>query len=413
MISSTQVSIVLIIIWGFVYYRLKKKLVTAKGYFLLLLIMGSAGLVLPMDEYIHYYSTRYGLFNTVVFAFLLIFTIIPWFYFDKHFKNWGVLKIKSSSIPFLRTLFILNIILGIYAIIYSIPYAIMALNMGANDVRQYINDDTFYPRSIWTTICVGIGYLSPLQILCYYLSLLDTRLKKFSTPLFIVSLSYLITMLPYASRDGFIFIPLTYLFLFKVFNRSLSDKSKKNIKRVTFIFGSIVLGIFLLITIQRFWDNIKGGRSSFESFIYGTWGYFFQQPYVFDQHIQYLTEFVGFSRRFELLEIIFGTPHHSFTPELLTTSFGTMYAEFYAVSGWKSLIYISLFYYISFSLLFKILFTKRNYFGILIVFSVYLYYTITGLFYYKMFLLSVTELYLFVLFGCLFINNVLYLDNKK
>ena len=122
MISSTQVSIVLIIIWGFVYYRLKKKLVTAKGYFLLLLIMGSAGLVLPMDEYIHYYSTRYGLFNTVVFAFLLIFTIIPWFYFDKHFKNWGVLKIKSSSIPFLRTLFILNIILGIYAIIYSIPY---------------------------------------------------------------------------------------------------------------------------------------------------------------------------------------------------------------------------------------------------------------------------------------------------
>ena len=51
-LSFFTVSIVLTIIWGLAYIKLKNHLVTSKGYFFLLLLMALAGIVLPLNRYL-------------------------------------------------------------------------------------------------------------------------------------------------------------------------------------------------------------------------------------------------------------------------------------------------------------------------------------------------------------------------
>lgn len=407
MISSSTASILLVLVFGTSYCFLRRYLVTSRFYFVLLLLMGTAGMVLPLDKYVNYYSTSYNIVYIILFSILVVMTLIPWLRFDNAFRSWGVMYVRNKSVGLLKLTFIINILLGLYAIVYSLPYAMMALSMGADDVRQFIVDDSFYPKNILTTICVGIGYLTPIQILLFYISLLHPNLRKYSILLLVTSLSYLVTMLPYAARDGFIFIPLTYYFMYKVFSPSMPQILKQEIRKYALVFGGAIVFGVLFISYQRFYLNAKSGLSSIDSMIYGTWGYFFQQPFVFEQTISYNVSDFGFDRRFELLSNLFNIPKHIYSLDSLTTSFGTMYSEFFNCYGWSSLIGFSLFYYISFSALLGFHIRKKRYFSILLVFIIYLYYTISGLFYYKMYLLSVTELYLVVLFSSLFISNVL------
>lgn len=407
MISSFTASILLVFVFGVCYLLLKHRLVTSKFYFVLLFLMGAAGIVLPLDKYVYYYSTEYNAIFILLFSVLVVMTLIPWVRFDKAFRNWGVICVREKYLTTLKLVFVVNIVFGLYAILYAFPYALMAISMGADDVRQLIADDSFYPKSILTTICVGIGYLTPIQILLFYISLLHPNLRKYSILLFVTSLSYLITMLPYAARDGFIFVPLTYYFMYKVFSPSIPVILKHKIRKYALVLGGAIVFGVLFISYQRFYLNAKSGLSSFDSMIYGTWGYFFQQPFVFEQTLSYDVSDLGFGRRFELLNNMFGIPKHSYSLDSLTTSFGTMYSEFFNCYGWSSLIGFSLFYYVSFSALLGCHIQRKRYFSILLVFVVYLYYTISGLFYYKMYILSVTELYLVVLFSSLFIGNVL------
>lgn len=407
MISSFTASVVLVLVFGLSYWLLKCRLVTSKFYFVLLFLMGAAGLVLPLDKFVHYYSTSYNATYIFLFSILVVMTLIPWMRFDDAFRNWGVIRVRDKYLGLLKFAFIINILLALYAIVYSFPYALMALSTGADEVRAFILDDSFYPKNFLTTICVGVGYLTPIQILLFYISLLHPNLKNYSILLFFASLSYLVTMLPYAARDGFIFIPLTYFFTYKVFSASIPKMLRQKMKKYAIPLGGIILFGVLFLSYQRFFLNAKSGLNPFDSMIGGTWGYFFQQPFVFEQTVSYDVANLGFGRRFELLNIVFDIPKHLYSLDFLTTSFGTMYSEFYNCYGWSSLIGFSLFYYISFSVLLGYHIERKHYLSVLLVFIIYLYYTISGLFYYKMSITSVTELYLVVLFGSLFISNVL------
>ena len=180
MISSCTASVLLVLAFGISYCFLKRYLITSKFYFVLLFLMGAAGIVLPLDKYVKYYSTSYNAIYIILFSILVVMTLIPWLRFDNAFRNWGVICVRNKSVRTLKTVFVINILLGAYAIIYSLPYALMALSMSADDVRLFIADDSFYPKSILTTICVGIGYLTPIQILLFYISLLHPNLRKYS-----------------------------------------------------------------------------------------------------------------------------------------------------------------------------------------------------------------------------------------
>lgn len=387
-LSTTGVSIVLMIIWGVSYLVLKKYIYSAKLYFVLLLIMSSAGLLIPELPLMGLYPDKYILSNIILFAFLMIVTIIPWISFDKLYKHKLVFTIKDKYISSLKLTFIVTILLSFIAIIYLLPYAIRSFLIGAQEIRSIVSNESILPQTLLTTFAVGISALYPITIMFVYITLLDTRLSKYTVFLIISSLTYLVSNTAITGRDGFIFIPLIYIILFFVFKYSISKDKLKKIKRYGIITATLLIIIISSVTIDRFYNNSSyiSQKDSKQGLIYGTWGYFYQQPYVFDHVIEDFKSFYGFKRRLKFLDKITevkGKEYDKNKRELYEMMFGTQYAEFYQISGYTSLIIFT----IIFLWLFKYLAIRyrrnKNHFSQVISFAIYLNFTITGMFYFR------------------------------
>lgn len=422
MITAEIVSYLLTSIWVIAFLIIKNKLISSRGYFYLLFLMSSAGIFINVhDCMIPMISKEYSLVNILIFSILLLIAFSPWYKFDRWLKNIMSIEIKSKYNKRIRFIFIAMLLLSIYAFIYATPYAIKAMAVGASDVRGFIRDDSFYPSNMYTTICVGVGMMTPLYILAFYISMIENSLKKFRIPLFIASLTYIVTSMPFAARDGFIFIPLAHIFMFQVFKRFIDSKSRKLIIRAFLIGGSFIFVFLLIITLSRFYYEEQSGMSQIDGLISGTWGYFFQQPYVFDQTIQYTTVFQGLSKRFPLFALLFEGRITNIDPLYnFEWMFGTMFANFYSAFGWNSLFICTLFFIMIFRGLIKLYIFKRRFFSLLFIFSIYLYYLITGLFYYRLSPESITLMYLFFIILSLFLPNIFIvkrhsrnLDNKN
>ena len=413
-LSFFSVSVVLIIIWGLAYIRLKKLLITSKGYFFLLFLMALAGIVLPLNRYLDLgYDPVFSLSNTILFAFLLLSALYPWIVFDKGIKRISKFIVNPKYYSYLRIVAIIMILLSVYAMAYTLPYAIIGYTMGAGEVRAYILDDSILPASPLTTVAVGVGFLAPLYVVMFFLCLITPVLKKYSAWIFITSLTYLVTSAPAQARDGFIMIPLTYYFVYRVFRNSLDSDAIRKLKKLIKVFFPIALLFLLIITVDRFYKDGYESLNPIESMIAGTWGYFYQQPYVFDMTIQHQVYFHGISHRFPLLGQIMNLPPS--TNHILDFKFewmfGTMYASFYSATGWSSLIIASLFFMLSWALVLKNHIMKRNYLGLLVVFSLYLYFLISGLFYLRLSAVSVTITYLIIIVFSYFLNNIITAQN--
>ena len=414
MLTYAQVSYVLLFIWGGYFFLQRKGLQTLKPYFFLLFFMAFAGIVLP-ERFIITYSDylEYSFVNTLVFALLLISMVFPWCTFNSWHCKVAHIQISSKSIGIFKISFITMILMSVYSMLYALPYAIQALSMGADEVRTMILETSLYPKNIFTTICVGVGCLTPIQILMFFFSLLDTRLSKYSLWLFISSLTYIVTNLPNTGRDGMIYIPLMYIFLFQIFKPYLEKKMIDKIKRYFILIIPILCFLIFTITMARFYMY---GKNPIEGLIQGTWGYFYQQPYVFDNTLNHMDKFRGLSAQFPLLAKLLGIyegPLHYSELEHFEYSFGTMYSQFYTISGWSSLIVCALFFVVSFNLLLYYLIRRKKFTSLFIVFSVYLYYVITGLFYYRLKADNIVLLNLFIFTGSLFLKNYLIISYKR
>ena len=415
MLTYSEVSCVLLLIWGSYFVFRGRRMITLKPYFILLFLMAVAGFVIPERFLTTMYCdyTDFSIYSTTLFAFLLISMVIPWHTIDLWSSKVVSIQIKDQSLELFRKSFIVMILLSAFSMIYATPYALTALAMGADEVRAMILETSLYPKNFLTTICVGVGCLTPIQILMFYFSLLDKRLSKYSLWLFVSSLTYIVTNLPNTGRDGMIFVPLMYIFLYQIFKPYLDRKMQFKIKRY-FLFGLPVLGFLLVtITLARFYGT---GNNPLDGFIQGTWGYFYQQPYVFDNTINHMDNFRGLSAQFPLLAKMLGVydGQLNYTDmERFEYCFGTMYSQFYTISGWSSLVVCALFFVVSFNLLIKYLLRYRKYTSLFIVISLYFYYVITGLFYYRLKSDSIVLLNLFIFTCCLFLKNHIIVYYKK
>lgn len=413
MLNYFQASVVLLLVWGVFYRLLKKNLYSSKGYFILLFIMGVAGIVLPLDNLLDLqFSPSFNIVNILLFAILLISAIIPWVEFDRYLRSVYRFEVNSKYVPTLRRVSLVLIILSLFAIIYTLPYAVTAYQIGAADVRALIKEKSLLPSSPITTVAVGVGLITPVYIIMFYLSLMRKELKKYSKFLFIGSLTYLVTSAAFQARDGFVFIPLTYYFLYVVFNKSFTDSTNKEIKKGFKIVLPILVVFMLLISVNRFYND--DSNSAIKSFIGGTWGYFYQQPFVFDMNIQNMQFFQGLGRRFELIANIFGYPVSTdYTPTYnFEWMFGTMYSSFYSATGWTSLLSASFFFVISWYLVIRVLYRNSNHLGVLLVFSLYVYFLISGLFYFRFSSVSITVLYLVLIVTSFFLKNYILVRSK-
>lgn len=412
MLSHAGVSVVLLCIWAIAYFVLKKRLVTSKAYFFLLFLMGVAGLVLPLKQWLDIGTENDFSFGLcILFALLLIGSLIPWLKFDNCFLKVKSIRFNPTFESSIRIVLIVMILMGLYAMFYSLPYAIIGYSMGAGEVRAFILDDSILPESPLTTIAVGVGFLAPVYILLFYMCLCSERLKGFAFPLFFTSLAYLVTSAAAQARDGFIMIPLTYFFLYQVFKGFLPASSRKTIKRLVRLSLPIMLILLMIITLDRFYN--ESIENPWRGVVEGTWGYFYQQPYVFDQTVQHQVYFHGVGNRFPLVGHILGIPstgrHLDFKFEYM---FGTMYATFYSATGWRSLIIAALFFFFSWTVVIGILSKRRNYFGMLIVYSIYLYFLISGLFYLRLSAENVTVTYLIIIALAFFVKRFAIVEYK-
>lgn len=241
--------------------------------------------------------------------------------------------------------------------------------------------------------------------------MLDKRLQKYTILLIISSLSYIVMTLAICARDGFIYTSLTYVVLFFVFKRSLSQKSIAKIKRITTIIAPIVFTLFLSFSLARFF--VTGNDS--KELLYGTWGYLYQQPYVFDHVLDSFHDFYGFERRLSFLKDVIPLAGHEYTASnIIEYMFGTQFAEFYEISGLSSLIILSFLYILLFYIVIATHIRRNLIFPVLLSFLIYFYFTISGIFYFR-FGGNNSEFLFFVaiLLSSFFVPNILTINNNE
>lgn len=383
-ISATGVSILLILIWGTFYFLLKKRIKSAKGYFLLLLFMGSAGLVFRNLPLMGLSPEYYNPTNIMLFAILMICMILPWIKFDIFLRNMPAFCVNAAYIPMLKTISLVIIVLSFYAIIYTFPTAIYAFNMGAAEVRNPVGEVGLLPKNLYTTIAVASGCLSPVAILLFYISFLSNSLRKYTFPLFISSFAYIITTMAFCARDGFVYTPLMFIFLFLVFFNSFGRDVFKRVRRYSLILLIPVLLVLAKLTFDRFGNTGTSTSELNDDLIYGTWGYFYQQPYVFDHILTYFYSFYGFERRLKFLDNIIPLNGEAYvSADKLEYMFGTQLGEFYEIAGYLSLFLGVLIFVVCFYKLISHFIKKSNYTSLLLCFTIYLYCILTGLFYFR------------------------------
>lgn len=384
MLSTTTVSIVLLCIWASFYRVLKNRLGTSKLYFFLLLLMGSAGLFLHPIPLMDLDVRSIDFFHVVLFALLMLFVLIPWINADSFFKNKYIFEVRDGYLPTIRIIFIVTIICSFYAIVYSIPYAVLSFVIGSSDIRALLDDGgSLMPENYMTTMAMGFGAFSPVVIIFVFISLLNKKLRFYTPFLVISSTSYIVTTFASAARDGFVLTPLTYIVFFLLFKNSIPRSNLRKIKVYAIVLGVLIVAGMSTITLGRFYSG-DSSKESKERLMLGTWGYFYQQPYVFNYRID-AQSFYGFKRRLSFLDGALGVKGSEYAKDDSSAHqmFGTMFIEFYEICGYTSLFIGSVVYVLLFNTIIKLHKKRRKVFPFLLAFCVYFYFTISGMFYFR------------------------------
>lgn len=376
-----EVALILTVLWGLFYILFHKRLGSSKILFAFLLVM-----VIPSWLEMHflelYTAPRINYTNVFIMGCLLLLGALPWMSFDKlqRLRPQYVFVVNDRYIRTIKFAFVVLIVGSLFSIIYLFPYAMQGIMMGAQERRTSMGDADVLPPSILTTFVVGFAALNIYNILGFYIACIDERLRRYRLWLMLASLSYVVNCFAFAGRDGLILLPTFYIIFFIIFKKSLPERLYARLRRQLLILFAFV-GFFLAsFTASRFFaDDDKDDMYN------GTIGYIAQQPYVFDYTIQDRTQFHGWELRFPIINRILGIPRHDISRVggNYDTYFGTMYSEFYSIGGWWSLWLVSFVFIVYYAISISYLRKRLKIFPLLLMFTVYLYIEVTGLFYCK------------------------------
>lgn len=373
-------ALILTILWGVIYLFTRNKISSGKVYFAFLFMMAVPSFfeLEFLEKYIEYPIDYTNIFTLGI---LLLLGFIPWHYFDKYFCNNYVISINNEYISILKHIFVFIIIGSLISILYLLPYAIQSMAIGAAEVREYIQEESPLPDNFFTTICVGFAALHIYCILFFFISFLTDELKQYRFWLFISSFSYVISCITITARDGFIILPTFYVVFYLIFRKSIPTRNKIKIKRALFlIFGGALIFISIF-SLNRFYNKYHDHTTLLD----GTVGYIAQQPYVFDSTVKLQDDFQGYEVRFPLVNRAMGIGEYKVDrlDSWFETCFGTMYADFYNIGGWTPVILVLLVFIIYYR--WSLSYCNRNNkpFAMLLIFTVYVYIVLTGIFYCK------------------------------
>lgn len=382
--NSLSVSIYLTTLLLLVVLFLKRivgKGASIKVMYWLLFLMFTPGFILDIQKL--YFWGEVGIANISLFFVLLILTTIPWITFDKWYKKIPSIMVTDKGARVLGPVFFIVIISCFFSYIYIYPYALKSFALGAMETRNIVNaHESVMPANYLTTFAVGVSSISPFYVFFFYLSMLHPWLRKYSFGLFISSFIYIVVSMPFMSRDGFVTLPLFYIIFYLIFAKSLEKKDTKRVKRYFSIITIVSGSLMLIYSVSRFFDGSY--NNSYYGFISGTWGYLFQQPYVFDRTIIFQHDWHGVGLRFPILSVFSETPvREVIRNQDFETRFGTMLAEFYSIGGYWSLYAFTTAFIFIYYFGLRILIHQEKYFSIFLFFITYLMIEVTGLFYYR------------------------------
>lgn len=272
-------------------------------------------------------------------------------------------------------------LLGLYSFFYQLPYAYDGIATGAALVREMLNVQGVYilPNSIFTTLAVGVSSFYPIFLIGWFLCLTNRLGKFLSFSMFLGSLSYIISLLTFQGRSGFVLYLIIFYVLYLTFKPILAHHLRLKIKNIIKIFLIIAFLGFFIITIQRFWIHQDA------SFLwYGTIGYIGQQPFVFAESLYRSGNFLGLNYRFPVLNLLLGgqlTLVERTIP--YQWMFGTFIEDFYMTGGGPWLIFgvvsiVSVFSYYAFRYR-----HSKNY-AFLIIYILYAEFMGGGVFYFTL-----------------------------
>lgn len=336
-------------------------------------------------NYIKVYNNvtiNYG--HTVLLICLLTLGFIPWIKFDtslKRIKNKRI-ELNPKYYTTLKIIIIFLITSGIYSILYVSPYALRSLTHGAGATRALLRSgELVLPNNIFTTISVGLAAFNIYSIMFFFLANILPSLRKYRIWLLVASMSNVVQAFAFTGRDQLVVAITFFIVFYLVFSNFLSPKLNRTIKRSIFVFGGFVFAMLLTFTLDRF---SKGGSNNKDIMLRGTIGYISEQPYVFNTALEHPELNYGFERRFPLINDLTSTDSPVFKPRAMYQwQFATMYGEFFEMEGWTTLIFFSALFILFYSIGMTYLIRNRRYFGTMLLFCVYLYIQITGIFYIK------------------------------
>lgn len=341
-------------------------------------------------------NSSYNPENFVIYSILLYPFLLCSFFIKPLDWKFSTRKSLLSNVFYLAI-----IILGLFSLIYQLPFAFTAMLIGAEKIREQQNNFGLFilPQNIFTTIAVAISYFYFFYIILFFVSLLQRRSFFIKFLLILCSLSHVVSGITFGTRDVFFSYTFSFLFCFFYFRNLLDIKLASRLKAVFLIISSISLFAVILISVDRFSD-----RNVDNSLAYGTLGYFGQQPFVFSVTVEEQKDFYNGNLRFSVFKSLLGMnvstierKHH------YETSFGTFIKDLYSEGGWFFLISSTIIFITSLFVIYK--FNRRSLISNRIVVDVYLFqFLSTGIFYY-MLGTRAGNIY-FLILGVIFILNL-------
>ena len=339
--------------------------------------------------------------NTIYF---LIYSILIAIFLIPVFKIRRIESVNELRF-FKKNSLILNIlsISAWFSILYLIPHAFIAMSSNLTDFRVEMNagEINALPKNIKTTLAVGVSSFYPIFIFLFYMSIAQKRHLFTTISMFVGGLSYVVSVLAFAGRDGFIFFILLILIFYKYFERVFDEKYILKYKKPFYVIVLLSLAVLFNISNQRF--EREGGLYS--TVHLGILGYGGMQPYIFNDYMHRFDNFNYGNNHFHYIKksLNIEVKEPNIAVDSIEWQFGTFLTAFYKVSGIESMLLISLIFLIIFySLIPKINNAILPFRMIILPF--YFQFMVTGLFYFRLgnpagnkYMIILTLLFIFLL----------------
>lgn len=239
-----------------------------------LYLFSSIGSLFVSDKYLLWHD-----FNNDTFLGFFSYTFfnLPLLYASLAIRPFG--DLREFRLDNFTRFFLFFFGLGaLYSFVYQFPFVIEALSMSAIEVRGF--DEALLPQSIFTTVAVGFPMFLFVYVFFFYLSIVKRWSIMVRFTMFLGSINFILNVLTFSGRDGFVFFFIAFIFGYLLFEPHLTTRAKRSIRLIGLVMLIVSASGIAFITLERFSD---GGKDGIEfAFQVGVLNYFSMQPFAYN-----------------------------------------------------------------------------------------------------------------------------------